>query len=82
VLQFGGLFLNRAGDFFVAMADADRNDAAEEIEILFSFAVVDVRAFGVIDDQRLVVIVRDAGKEKFLVLVDDVLCLVFSCEWL
>ena len=63
VLHFVGLLVDRLGYFVVAMADADREDAAEKVQILLAVGVVDVLILGMIDDQRLVVISRDAARK-------------------
>ena len=73
VLQFGGLLLNRGGHLLVAMADADGDDAAVEVEKFFSFDVVNVAPLGMINHERLIVVVSHDGKEKLFVLVDDFL---------
>ncbi len=56
------LLVDRFGYFFVAMADADGENAAEEIQELFAVGIIDKMILGVIDDQRLVVISRDTGE--------------------
>src|SRR4029453_5704202 len=63
MLHFVGLLIDRFGYLVVAVADADRENTAEEIEKLLAVGIVDVLIFGVIDYQRLVVIGRDA-REK------------------
>ena len=73
VLEPSGLLLDRAGDFVVAVPDADSDDAAEEIEILLAVKIVNVTAFRVVDDQRLVIVVGDAGKKVLPVLIKNFL---------
>ncbi len=71
MLDFVGLLVDRLGDFVIAVADADRENAAEEVEELLAVGVVDVLVLGVVDDQRFVVIGRHARKKILLLLIDD-----------
>ena len=48
--------------FSIAMADADGQDAAEEIQEFLAVGVIDILILGMIDDQRLVIVSRDAAK--------------------
>ena len=50
-----GLDLRR--DFGVAVADGDRQDAAEEIEVFAPFDIPDVLHLGAVGDERLLVVV-------------------------
>jgi len=68
-----GLLLDGLGDLLVAMADADGENAAEEIEIFLAVDIVNVVVFGVIHHQRLVVISGHTGEEIFPMLVNDFL---------
>src|SRR5581483_2912010 len=71
VLELVSLLVDGAGYFFVAMANADRENAAEKIQEFLAVGVVDVLILGMIDHQRLVVISRDAGEKVLLLLFDD-----------
>ena len=62
MLDLVGLRVDRLGHFVVAMADTDREDAAEEIQIFFAVGIEHRMILGVVDDQRLVVVGRDAGE--------------------
>ena len=53
VLQLVDLLVNLSIHRLVAMADADGDDAAEEIQILIAVGVPDELILGVRDDQRL-----------------------------
>ena len=55
----------------VAVADADGDDAAEEIEVLVAVGVPDVLILGARDDQRFLEVMEDGGEEEFLVGEDD-----------
>src|SRR5918995_2357531 len=69
MLQLVYLRVDGLGDFFIAMADADGQNAAEKIQVLFTLNIVDVIALSVIEDQRLVVVGRDTGKEILSVFI-------------
>src|SRR6266540_6369947 len=56
MLHLVGLLIDGFGDFLVTMSDAYRKNAAEKIQKLFTFCIVDILIFSVIDDQRFVVI--------------------------
>ena len=71
VLQRIHLRVELRVDAVVAVADADRHDAAEEIEILVAVGVPDVLVLGARDHQRLLVIVKDRGKQKLPIGQDD-----------
>ena len=73
MLKLAGLFLDSFRDLFVAVTDANRHDAAKEIEILLALDIVDIAPFGMVNDQRLFVIVGYDGKKVLLVLFDDFL---------
>ncbi len=71
VLELVHLGLDLPRDLLVAVAHADGEDAAEKIEILPTFDIEDVLATGVVDHQRLGVIVDHAGEEITFVLFAD-----------
>ena len=50
------------------MADANGENAAKEIQKFFAVRIVDIMVFGMIDDQRLVVISGDTRKRYFFCL--------------
>jgi hypothetical protein len=60
-----GLRIDRLSHLLVAMAHAHGQNAAEKIQKLLAVAVIDVLISGMIDDQRLIVVSRHAGKEIF-----------------
>ncbi len=51
----------------VAVADAHRDDAAEEIQILIAIGVPDVLVFGPRHYQRLFVVMKNRGEQEFFV---------------
>jgi hypothetical protein len=71
VLHLVGLFVDRGSHLFVAMADADRKNPAEKVQILIAVGVVNVLILGVIDNQRLVIVGRHAREQVLLLLLDD-----------
>jgi hypothetical protein len=62
MLDLVRLFVDRLGYFLVAMADADGEYAAEEIKELLAVGIVNEMVFGVIDNQRLIIVGGDARK--------------------
>src|SRR5688500_10174383 len=52
----------------MAMTDAQRQDAAEEVEVLSAVGVPGPGAFAFREDDGLLVVVGDTGEEEFLVL--------------
>ncbi len=58
---------------FIAMADADGDDAAEEIQVLIAVGIPNVLILGVRDDQRFLVVVEDAGKQVLALREKDLL---------
>ncbi len=73
VLEFIELGMDFGVDFRVAMANADGENAAEEIEILVAVGIPDELVFGAFDDERLFEIVKDRGEEEFFLREDDFL---------
>ena len=71
VLHLMGLLVNGAGDFVVAVADADRENAAEEIQILLALNVIDVLILRMFDHQRLVIVRRHAREQILLLLLEN-----------
>ena len=57
----------------VAVADADGDDAAEEVEVLVAVGVPDILILGAGDDQGLLEEMEDGGEEEFLVGKDHFL---------
>src|SRR4051794_24038776 len=66
VLHAIQLLVYSLGYPFIAMANADRNDAAEKIQVLPAVRIEHVLVFRTSDHQRLTEIVEDGGKEKLL----------------
>ena len=56
----------------VRVPDGDRQDAAEEVEIRLPVGVLDVHPLAGLEDDGLLVVVRDGGEEVLLVLRADV----------
>ena len=71
VLQAVDLRVQLLIHLFVAMADADGDDAAEEIQVLIAVGIPDVLILGVRDDQRLFVVMEDGGEQMVAVGEDD-----------
>ena len=69
MLKFLHLFEGLRGDFVITMTDADGENASKEIEILFSIDVVKVFPFSSVQDERIPVIVRNAGRDVFFMLL-------------
>ena len=67
------LFIDRFGDPFVTMADANGENAAKKIQEFFAVGILNVVIFGVIHHQGLVVIGGDTGKKIFFLFVEDFL---------
>src|SRR6266542_2704292 len=59
MLHLVGLLIDRFGDFLVTMPDAYCKNAPEKIQELLAVGIVNILIFGMIDDQRFVVICRD-----------------------
>src|SRR5207253_8259007 len=79
MLELICLVVNRLSYFFVAVTDADRENATKKIQEFFSLGVINVIALRMIDDQRLFVVRRDARKKVFFLFFND---LVFVHELL
>ena len=62
---------HRLGHPRMAVADADCQDAAEEIEVLAALDVLDEHALRRLDDERFLVIGADVGKEQLFLLAAD-----------
>ena len=58
-------------NLIVAVADADGDDAAEEIEILVAVGVPDVLIFRARHDQRLLEIMKDRREKEFFIGKND-----------
>ena len=63
VLQTAGLLANALHDLRVAVADADRDDAGEAIQVLLARLVPHVLHVAFDDHQRIAVIRDDAGRQ-------------------
>src|SRR5258707_15717278 len=63
---------DRLVDLRVGVADADRQHAAETIEVLVPLIVPNVKAFAAHQSQRLLVVSGDRREEKLLVFADGV----------
>src|SRR5690349_21919889 len=61
------------------MAHRNRDDAAEEIEVLFAVGVPQVLHAGVVGDQRLGVVGGDGGKQELFIFAGN---LFFGHEYL
>src|ERR1035437_5903849 len=59
-------------DLVVRVPDGDRQDAAEEVEIRLPIRVLDVHPLAGLEDDGLLVVVRDGGEEELLVLRAEV----------
>lgn len=73
MLEFDGLFPDCIRDPFVAMSHADRGDAAKEIEVLLPIRTYHSAALGMVDNDRLFIVVGHARKEILLVLFNNLL---------
>ena len=73
VLEFIDLGMDFGVDLIVAMADADSEDATEEIEILVAIGIPDKLVFGAFDHERVFEIVEDGREEEFFLREDDFL---------
>ena len=71
MLQAVDLLLDLARDFGIRVPDAHRQDAAEKVEVPPSLAVPEILALSMVGDQRLGVIVDDAGENILLVFSQD-----------
>src|SRR5579872_1757697 len=60
------------------MAHADRDNAAQKIEVLLPIQVVHVLPLGMIDHQRVFVICRDAVKKVILIFIGNFVFSHFS----
>ena len=73
VAELVNLGLLRAGDVRVGVADADGDDAAEEIEIALPFHVPHVLHLAALQGERVLVVVGDGGIDILLLGSDDFL---------
>ena len=71
MLQFVDLGVDLAGDFGIAVANGDGEDAAEKVEVLAALDVPDVLHFGTIGDERPLVVIGDGWPDEFFMLGDD-----------
>ena len=79
VLELVDLRLDLRSDLGIAVADADGDDAAEEIEVFVALDVPEILHRGVVGDERMLVIIRDRRPEIFLVLADDLFAAAGGC---
>ena len=70
VLQAVDLRAHFAGDFRIAVPHGDRQDAAEEIQVLVAFDVPEMLHLAAVSHQRLLEIVGHRGPQIFFVLGD------------
>ncbi len=70
MLQTIDLRVQLAIHLFIAMPDADRDDAAEKIEVLIAVGIPNVLIFGVGDDQRVLVVMED-GRKKMVAIGEE-----------
>ena len=73
VLEFIKLRFDFGVNFIVAVANADGEDAAEEIEVLVAVGIPDELVFGAFDDERVFEVMEDRGEEEFFLGEDDFL---------
>ena len=66
VLELAGLFADPLDDLRVAMADADRDDAGEGVEVSPARLVPHILHVPFDDHQRLAVIRDDAGRQVLM----------------
>src|SRR5262249_33760188 len=66
------LRVERGVHALVRLAEADGEDATEEIEVAPAVEILEARALAALEDDALLVVVRDAGEEKLLVPRPDV----------
>ena len=71
VLQFIHLRMHRSIHPFIAVADADRQDSAEKIQVLVAFGIPDELILGPRQHQRLAVVMEHRRKEVFLIRQND-----------
>jgi hypothetical protein len=71
VVQPVDLFVDLAANVGIQVADADGDDAAEEIEKLAAIGVPDVVVLRVVDDKRFAEEVEEGGKEELLAGQDE-----------
>ena len=82
VLQAVHLRLDLARDFRVAVADRNREDASEEVEITPAFEVPEILHLAVVGDQGLLVEIGDRGPEEVFVLANDLFAAGGGWFWL
>lgn len=71
MLEFIGLSPDCVCNLLIAMADANRHDAAKEIEILLSIHVDHGAALGMVNHKGLFVVVGHAREKVPFVLFND-----------
>ncbi len=71
VAELVHLRLDRLGDARVGMADADGDDAAEEVEVALPFHVPDMLHLTALERQRIGEVVGDGGVNELLLLAVD-----------
>ena len=54
-------------DSFIAVPDTDGKDTAKKIQVFASLRIIDDGVFGTVNDERLLVIVGNAGEKVLLV---------------
>ena len=71
VLHAVDLRLDFLGNLGVRVPHADRDDPAQEVEVLPALDVANVLALGVVNHQRVFIVRGDAVEDVFLMLADD-----------
>ena len=69
--ETGHLILDPPHEIGVRVPDAEREDAAEEVEVLAAVGVLHARPLRLGDHDGLGVVVGDAGEEELFVLRPD-----------
>src|SRR6185437_8033220 len=67
VLQGIELLVKFGVHFVVAVADAHCDDAAEKIEVLVSIGIPDILVFRMRNHERLLIVMKNCGKEELLI---------------
>ena len=69
--QLVDLLMNRLGDPFVTVTNADSDDPAEKVEVLLAVRVPYVLVFALGDHQRFFKVVKDSREQKLFAGQDD-----------
>src|SRR6266478_1488829 len=82
VLQAVDLRIDLAGHLWIAVADRNGQDAAEEIQVLAAFQVPQVLHFAAVRHQRPLVVIGHRRPEILLVLGDYLIAAYRGWHWL